>query len=92
MHKKFIEMLEYIGQKENIFEVKTNTNGTYLTEEICHAIFKTHVTQVVISSDHYIKEDYERLRLGSNFEEVVKIVDMLFYIRKKYYPESLTEI
>ena len=92
MHKKFIEMLEYIGHKENIFEVKTNTNGTYLTEEICHAIFKTHVTQVVISSDHYIKEDYERLRLGSNFEEVVKNVDMLFNIRKKYYPESLTEI
>ena len=92
MHKRFIEMLEYIGQKENIFEVKTNTNGTYLTEEICHAIFKTHVTQVVISSDHYIKEDYERLRLGSNFEEVVKNVDMLFNIRKKYYPESLTEI
>lgn len=92
MHKRFIEMLEYIGQKENIFEVKTNTNGTYLTEEICHAIFKTNVTQVVISSDHYIKEDYERLRLGSNFEEVVKNVDMLFNIRKKYYPESLTEI
>ena len=92
MHKQYIEMLEYINQKENIFEIKTNTNGTYLTEKMCHAIFKNNLTQVVISSDHYIKEDYERLRLGSNFEKVVKNVDMLFNIRKEYYPDSLTEI
>ena len=92
MHKQFIEMLEYINQKENIFEIKTNTNGTYLTEKMCHAIFKNNVTQVVISSDHYIKEDYERLRLGSNFEKVVKNVDMLFNIRNEFYPDSFTEI
>ena len=92
MHKQYIEMLEYINQKENIFEIKTNTNGTYLTEKMCHAIFKNNVTQIVISSDHYIKKDYERLRLGSNFEKVVKNVDMLFNIRKKFYPDSLTEI
>ena len=92
MHKKFIQMLEYMDQKENIFEIKTNTNGTFLTDKICHAIFKNNVTQVVVSSDHYIKEDYERLRLGSNFEKVVKNVDMLFNIRKEYYPDSLTEI
>ena len=92
MHKQYIEMLEYINQKENIFEIKTNTNGTYLTEKMCHAILKNNVTQVVVSSDHYIKEDYERLRLGSNFEKVVKNVDMLFNIRKKFYPDSFTEI
>ena len=49
-------------------------------------------TQVVITSDHYEKKEYERLRLGSNFESVVKNADMLFNIRKKYYPKSLTEI
>tara|TARA_B100001250_G_scaffold196494_2_gene168796 strand:+ start:167 stop:1315 length:1149 start_codon:yes stop_codon:yes gene_type:complete len=92
MHKKFIEMLEYMNKKENIFEIKTNTNGSFLTEKICHAIFKNNVTQVVISSDHYIKENYERLRLGSNFEKTVENVDMLFNIRKKYYPSSYTEI
>ena len=92
MHKKYIEMLEYMNQKQNIFEIKSNTNGTYLTEDICHAIFKNEMTQIVISSDHYIKEDYERLRLGSNFEKVVKNVDMLFKIRRKYYPNSTTEI
>ena len=92
MHKKYIQMLEYLHQKENIFEIKSNTNATFLTEEICHAIFKNEITQIVISSDHYLKEDYERLRLGSNFEKVVKNVDMLFNIRKNYYPTATTEI
>ena len=92
MHKKYIDMLKYIYKKENIFELKTNTNGTYLNEEMCHAIFKYNVTTVVISSDHYIKKEYERLRLGSNFEKVVENVDRLYEIRKKFYPDAITEI
>ena len=92
MHKKYTEMLEYLSKKENIFEIKTNTNGTFLSEKICHAIFKYNVNQVIISSDHYIKKDYERLRLGSNFEKVVENVDRLYEIRKKFYPDSITEI
>ena len=92
MHKKYAEMLEYLSKKENIFEIKTNTNGTFLSEKICHAIFKYNVSQVIISSDHYIKKDYERLRLGSNFEKVVENVDRLYETRKKFYPDSITEI
>ena len=61
-------------------------------KKICHAIFKNNITQIVISADHYIKENFERLRLNSNFEEVVKNADLLFNIRKKNYPDSLTEI
>ncbi len=92
MHKNFVEMLDYIGEKKNIFEVKTNTNGTRLNEKICHAIFRNKINLIVISSDHYIKKDYERLRLGSNFEKVVENVDRLFNIRKEFYPDSKTEI
>ena len=92
MHKKIIEMLEYINKKKNIFEIKLNTNASFLSEEICYGILQNNVTQVVISSDHYLKEDYERLRLGSNFEKIVKNVDNLFNIRKKDFPGSITEI
>lgn len=92
MHKKFIEMLEYINKKENIFEIKVNTNASFLTEKICFGILQNNVTQIVISSDHYLKEDYEKLRLGSNFEKIVQNVDNLFNIRQKYFPDSITEI
>jgi radical SAM protein with 4Fe4S-binding SPASM domain len=63
-----------------------------LTEKICHSIFRNNLTQVVISSDHYIKKNYEKLRVGSNFEKIVSNVDMLFSIRKEHYPNSITEI
>ena len=64
------------------------------TPEKCKIIFpSTHVVfEGKDTADVNIKEDYERLRLGSNFEKTVQNVDMLFNIRKKYYPESITEI
>lgn len=92
LHKNLDEMLDYIGSKKNILEVKLNTNGTFLNEKICHSIFKNNISHIVISADHYIKEHFERLRFGSNFEEIVKNVDELFSIRKNYYPECKTEI
>lgn len=92
LHKNYKDMLKYIGEKKNIFEVKTNTNATFLNEDNCHAILKNNISQVVISSDHYIKEKYEKLRLGANFEKIVENVDRLFNIRNTYYPNSITEI
>ena len=92
MNKKLDQMITYAANKKKFFEIKINTNGTFLTEKLCHSIFKNNLTNIVISADHYIKEDFERLRLGSNFEKVVKNVDMLFNIRKKFYPNSNTEI
>jgi radical SAM protein with 4Fe4S-binding SPASM domain len=92
LSKQFTDMLKYISSKENIFELKINTNGSFLTEEICHSIFKNNTTQIVVSSDHYIKEKYEKLRVGANFDKIVKNVDMLFELRSKFYPNSITEI
>lgn len=91
LHKEFDKMLDYIGEKENIFEIKINTNATFLSEKFCHSIFRNKVTQVVISADHYQKEEYERLRKNSNFEKILKNVDRLFEIRKKY-KDQITEI
>lgn len=92
MHKEFIDMLKYLSSKKNIYEIKINTNATFLNENICNSIFENDVTQIIISSDHYLKNEYERLRVGSNFEKVVENVDRLFFIRKNFYPKSITEI
>ena len=84
LHKELGKMLDYLGTKNNIFEIKINTNATFLSEKICHSIFKNNVTQIVISADHYQKEEYERLRKNSDFEKIIKNVDLLFEIRKQY--------
>lgn len=92
LHKNLIEIIEYISKKKNIFELKLNTNATFLSEKICHAIFKNKITQIVISADHYQEKNFEKLRKGSNFKDIVNNVDRLYNIRKKYYKDSITEI
>ena len=67
LHKNYVDMIEYTASKKNIFELKTNTNASFLTEKICHALLGNNVNQIVISADHYIKDEYEKRRLGSNF-------------------------
>ena len=92
MHKKIVEMIKYVGSKKNIFEIKFNSNAGFLSDELCHELFKNDVSQVVISADHYLKEEFERLRLGAVFEEIVKNVDNLYKIREENYPDCRTDI
>jgi radical SAM protein with 4Fe4S-binding SPASM domain len=91
LHKNLGEMLRYTRDKENIFEIKLNTNGTKLTEDLCYQIFESEVNQLVISADHYEKKTFEELRKNSNFDNIVKNVSMLFEIRKKL-KNTITEI
>ena len=92
MHPKFSEMIQYISKKENIFELKINTNGSFLNEKICHDIFKSRVTTVVISADHYEKEKFEELRKNSKYEKIIENVKLLYSIREKFYHDVETEI
>jgi radical SAM protein with 4Fe4S-binding SPASM domain len=92
MHPKISDMLYYISKKENIFELKINSNGSFLTEKLCHDIFKSNVTTVVISADHYEKKTFEELRKFSNFEKIVNNVKLLHSIREQFYKDCETEI
>lgn len=91
MHPKFKEILEYCSKKKNIFEIKLNTNGTYLNEKNARAIFENKVDIVVVSADHYEKNLYEKYRLNAKFEDVVEKVKNFYELRKDY-PNSKTEI
>ena len=90
LHPNFSEMLEYLSGK--FFETKINTNGTKLTDEICHCIFKNKVNDIVLSIDTENKESFEILRKNAIFEDVLQNVQNLFNIRKEFYPESDTTI
>jgi MoaA/NifB/PqqE/SkfB family radical SAM enzyme len=90
LHPKLPDMLEYLNGK--FFEVKLNTNGTRLTEELCHAIFKNNVNDIVLSIDTEDKELFEELRKNASFEKVLENVKLLNRIRKNYYPDSNTVI
>lgn len=92
MHPKFNEMLKKMSNYKSFLQKKINTNATYLDEKKCHAIFENNISTIVISGDHYEKEQYEKLRLNCDFDDVLKKVKLLYNIREKNYPNSKTEI
>lgn len=92
LHKQISSFINYLGRKENIFEKKFITNATKLNEELAETLLKNNINIIQISADHYLKKDYEELRLRSNFEQIVKNVDNLFLTRKNRYPNSISEI
>ena len=68
LYKDLEILLEYIGTKENIIEIKVNSNGKRLTEDRLKSLLKTPMNILVISTDHYEKEKYEKYRHGANYE------------------------
>lgn len=88
MHKKLPEMLEYA--KGKFLEIKLNTNGTRLTEQLCHDILSAGVNELVFSIDAEEKELYEKIRVRGKFENVISNMVMFNEIREKHYPNSRT--
>ena len=83
LNKNIGEMLKYT--KDKFFEVKVNTNGTKLTEKICHEILDSGVTELVWSIDAPKKDLYEKIRVRGNFDVVIKNILMFNSIREKHY-------
>lgn len=92
LHPRYADMIEYVSKKENIFEVKTNTNATFLDTNKIHKLLESDIDTIVISADHYEKKTYEKLRKGANFEKILINVEQLHKIREKHYPKSKTKI
>ena len=88
MNKQLPEMLRYAEGK--FFEVKVNTNATRLTEQLCHDILSSGVSELVFSIDAENKELYERIRVKGNFEKVIDNIRMFHRVRDEHYPNSLT--
>lgn len=92
LHPKIGEMLQYAKDKNSFFEIKLNTNGTRLTEKLCHEILSAEVNIVVVSIDSTTSEEYSKIRVRGDFDTVVKNIKMLRDIRNKHYPDAPTEI
>ena len=90
LHPQFTDMLDYLSGK--FYETKMNTNATRLTEEICHAILRNGINDVVLSIDSEQPEVFEIMRKNAKFDKVLDHVKLLNRIRDKYYPESNTVI
>lgn len=68
--KDIFKMIGYLKAR-NVF-VNTVTNATLLSHDMCKKIISSGLDEISISIDGATAETYERIRVGADFDEVVK--------------------
>lgn len=75
LNKNFLKMLGYLKDKN--FYVILNTNGSLLNEDLSKELLKIgSVDEIYFSIDSHIKEVYEKIRRGLDFDIVIRNLKM----------------
>ena len=82
INKDIVEMIRY-AKKNNILDVMFHTNGTLLNSNISRHIIESGLNKLIISLDSPIKTQYESIRKGANFDEVVLNIKEFVRLRNK---------
>lgn len=86
LNKSINKMLDYSYKK--FLALKINTNLSTLDEQTAHNILSKDVQTVVFSIDTSSKENYEKIRVKGNFDNILKRLEMFSNIREKNYKNS----
>ena len=72
--KHFSEILSIASNTPHPIDINFCTNAMLMTDHIRHQIIEKGVTNIMISMDGATKSTYERVRVGSKYEQVVSNV------------------
>lgn len=81
-HKDFLGFLKMIGPYQ-IPNFWLMTNASLLTEDIARELIRMKAKRLLISLDSHKKEVYEGIKVGSDFELVVKNIQMLDRLKRE---------
>ncbi len=82
MCKELPQMIRYAKEK-GIVDVMINTNGVLLSKNLSEELMGAGLDQIFISFDSPYKEQYEKIRVGANFEKVLENVKSLITLRNE---------
>jgi radical SAM protein with 4Fe4S-binding SPASM domain len=81
IHPRLAEMIKYARCKG--FSVSFNTNANLLDEEKSRAVLDSGLDKIIFSVDGACKETYEKIRVGGNYDTVVKNIKRFLSLKKK---------
>lgn len=82
-HDEISEMIKIA--KENLKgRLVISTNCMLLTSDMAEILVENSVDIIICCIDHWDKEKYEKIRIGGNFESVVKNVERLLEIKNTH--------
>ena len=90
MHPNLDVMLDYV--KGKFLEVKLNTNGLLLNDNLSRSILENEVTDLVFSIDSYERKNYEEIRKKAKFDHVVKNIERFIELRESEFPHHRTTV
>ncbi len=82
LHDGIPEMIRY-AKSRGVLDIYFNTNAMLLTEDKCRQIIEAGLDRISISLDGTEKEAYEAVRIGANFDTVVKNIETLRRVREE---------
>ncbi|HWP49243.1 MAG TPA: radical SAM protein [Candidatus Limnocylindrales bacterium] len=81
LHPRLPEMIRYA--KESGIYTRLHTNATLLNEERARALLTSGLDLISFSFDGYEKEEYEKIRVRSDFDETLGNILNFLHLKKK---------
>lgn len=81
MHPRFFEMVEYATRKG--IRVTTNSNLTLLNQKRAEQCVTSGLERLHVSIDGATAQTYDRIRVGSRFEQVVRNLELVLEARQQ---------
>ncbi|MBD3287406.1 radical SAM protein [candidate division KSB1 bacterium] len=89
MHPQAVDLIEY-AMRKNVKAISVTTNGTLLSKEIQKEILERCSGLVGISvSVDGMKESYEKIRIGANYDQVVENVRSFIEMRNEMHKHNV---
>lgn len=82
LNSNIIEMIRYAKEK-NVLDVSFNTNALLLTDELSEQLIDSNLDMILFSVDGATKETYEKIRVGGDYDKMVKNIKRFLEIKKQ---------
>jgi radical SAM protein with 4Fe4S-binding SPASM domain len=83
VNNKFLEMIDVANQSGIVVEF--TTNGSLLSQTFIHNLLQKKISKITISIDGATKATFEKIRLKSNFNEIINNVKLLVKLSKRNF-------
>ena len=90
LNKDLGKFLKYCENK--FLGIKLNTNATMFNEKIINMLLSSDLETLVLSIDAAEKEMYEKIRVNSKFEKIIKNLELFKKIRESKYKNSKLKV
>ena len=83
LYKDLIKCIKY-AKKKGILQISLHTNGVLLNKKLLKEVIDSGLTNISFSVDAVKEETYNKIRVGGNYNKVVKNINNLLEMKKEY--------